>query len=419
MTQRPLGAEADAGLLQTIRTALLRDTSARIGIAVSGGGDSTALLHLALRVAPGLGFAVEAVTVDHGLRPESAAEAAQVAVLCAAQGIPHATLLWQDRAATGNLMDQARRARFALISDWARGRGIGRVLLGHTADDQAESFLMNLGRVAGLDGLSGMRPQWQAQGILWQRPLLGQGRADLRDYLRRNGVAWIDDPSNDNDRFTRIKARQTLAALAPLGISVKTLAGTIANLSQARAALTRTLSDVVAAHVTEAAGALLMPVQIFDDLPPDLRRRLLSAAIRWMAGADYAPRESQLGRLGDNLAQKQAAMLGGVRFRFAADRLQISREPRAVMGAMATDALWDHRWQMTGPHHSGLTVAALGAAGLRLCKDWRSTGHNRDALLVSPAIWHGDRLVAAPLAQKSDDWQAKLGPSFGMFILSH
>ena len=194
--------DSDAALLQAARNAFLPETPARIGIAVSGGGDSMALLHLMHRRAVEGGPPVAAVTVDHGLRPESAAEAAGVAAFCAARGIPHQTLRWQGPSETGNLMDQARRARLRLIAAWAQGAGgpgIGHVVLGHTADDQAESFLMNLGRAAGIDGLSGMRPAWHEQGIHWARPLLGHSRAALRDYLRRHGLPWVDDPSNDND----------------------------------------------------------------------------------------------------------------------------------------------------------------------------------------------------------------------------
>lgn len=406
---------ADAALLQALRDALLSETPARIGIAVSGGGDSMALLYLAQRLA---GPAVAAVTVDHGLRPESAAEAAGVAAFCAAQGIPHAILRWEGPAETGNLMDQARRARLRLIAAWARGAGIGLVMLGHTADDQAESFLMNLGRAAGIDGLSGMRRQWDEQGIRWARPLLGHSRADLRACLRRHGIGWVEDPSNDNPRFARIRARQALQALAGIGITPERLASSIAHLAEARGALVAAAAEAAQRHVAEEAGALRLSAQGFAGFGPDLRRRLLVAMIRWMNGGGYPPREAQLAGLAAALAEGRDATLGGCRFRQRAGGILVSRELRAAMGPVAPGTLWDHRWHLQGPSGPGLEIRALGAGGLRLCPGWRDHGP-REALVVSPAIWRGETLIAAPLAGKPAGWTAKLGPTFGMFILSH
>ena len=128
-----------------------------LGVAVSGGSESTALLiHLHDWAGP-RGVALHAVTIDHGLRPEAAAEAAGVAALCARLAVPHDTLPWRWDG-RGNLPDAARRGRQALISDWAAARGIADVALGHTADDQAETLLMRLGRGSGVDGLAAMRP---------------------------------------------------------------------------------------------------------------------------------------------------------------------------------------------------------------------------------------------------------------------
>lgn len=389
-----------------------------VGVAVSGGGDSMALLHLLHRAAPQAGYVLHAVTVDHGLRPEAAAEAAQVAAFCAGLGIPHDTLRWQGPAATGNLMDQARRARLALIADWAKARGIGDVALGHTADDQAESFLMNLSRAAGLDGLSGMRLGWSEQGIRWVRPLWQQTRAGLRDYLRRNGVGWIDDPSNEDDRFARVRARRALNALKPLGITVERILASTRHLAEARSGLQAALAQAVDTHVAEQAGMLSLSWPSLPLIGPELERRLFIHAIRWMNGAAYPPRSDQILRLTLALRDGRDATLGGVRFRRSADRLIIAREPRAVMGPVACGAIWDHRWRVEGPAEPGLTLAALGADGLRRCPGWRDHGP-REALAVSPAIWRGADLVAAPLAGIGPGWSARCVPSFGMFILAH
>lgn len=403
----------DARLLAAV--SCLHGLTAPFAVAVSGGGDSMALLHLAHRACPG---AVRAVTVDHGLRPDSAAEAATVAAFCAAHAIAHTTLRWQGPLPGGNLMDQARHARTRLIADWAKGQGVSAVLLGHTADDQAETLLMTLARAAGLDGLSGLRPQWQAEGITWHRPLLEMSRADLRRYLVAQGLSWAEDPSNDNDRFTRARARKALKALAPLGLTAARLAHSVRNLAAARAALQEVTAAAAQTHVREIAGALVLDGAALDRLPDDIQRRLLIAALRWISAAPHPPREAQLAQLRSRLQARRDATLGGVRFRWTEGRLMMVREPRAAQGPVPMGRVWDGRWQLSGPAPQGAEIRALGPAGLRACPDWQAHGP-REALIVSPALWVGDTLIAAPLAGFSGPFHATLSQPFAKFILSH
>ncbi|MFN3845532.1 MAG: tRNA lysidine(34) synthetase TilS [Paracoccaceae bacterium] len=421
VTDGATGADEDAGLLLAATQAFVGTRSEGaaplpVVVAVSGGGDSMALLHLMHRAAPLAGYAVQAVTVDHGLRPEAAAEAAGVACFCATLGIPHATLRWGGRESTGNLMDQARRARLRLIGNWAVSQAIGHVVLGHTADDQAESFLMNLSRAAGLDGLSGMRAEWQSDGTVWSRPLLAHSRASLRAYLRRQGVAWVDDPSNDNDRFARVKARRALKALGPLGITVQRLNMTIANLAAAQGAVLHATAKA-AEGIEERAGALRVPVQLLLTQPAEIQRRLLIGMVRWMNGADYPPREAKVSQLQQALHAGRDATLGGVRFRHRDECLVIMRESRAAGPAASLGAIWDHRWRVTGPGQA--QVRALGADGLAQTKDWRAAGIERDVAVVTPGVWVGDQLVAAPLLGFGDHFTATLTAAFGLFLISH
>lgn len=379
------------------------DMPARVGVAVSGGGDSMALLHLLHATGR---FQLHAVTVDHGLRPEAKAEADFVASTCVQLGVGHATLHWQGATARGNLMDQARRARLSLIGGWARAQGIAHVALGHTADDQAETFLMRLSRAAGLEGLSGMRPRFQAEGVTWHRPLLDATRADLRDWLSARGLPWVDDPSNDNPRFDRVKARRALAALASLGIGTDTITAVVGHLAQAEAALCADLDRLVAAHVTEIAGDLVIDAAAFGPgVHPEMHRRLINAALIWVSGADYAPRAAKVAGL---LADLRDCTLHGCRVMVSPCQIRITRESRAVAGLrVPAGQIWD-RWQLDGPVRPGLTIAALGAEGLRLCPDWRTTGLPRASLLASPAIWAGAQLVAAPLAGAENGWKAQI-----------
>ncbi len=394
--------------------------SGPVGIAVSGGSDSLALLHLFATDAARMGGRLQAVTVDHALRPESGSEAARVGEICAGLGVPHQVLRWEHGAIAGNLQDQARRARYGLMADWARAQGISQVMIGHTADDQAETFLMGLSRAAGLDGLTGMRRAWDEGGVTFRRPLLGVTRAALRAYLTRQGIAWIDDPSNDNDRFARVKARRALKALKPLGISVDRLVETIDHLAAAQHGLQTAAADAWRRFGREEAGALLIARRDWSGLESEVQRRLLIAAIAWLANDDHAPRGTKLVNLGLALDRQQDATLNGCRFRFQEQTLSICREARAVKALeCATTELWDKRWQMDGPHAEGLTIRALGTEGLAACTGWRDLKIRRDALLVSPAIWQRQTLIAAPIAGKPNGWKAILGRSLNDVLLSH
>jgi len=387
----------DARLVGLVRDAL--PAGETIGVALSGGGDSTALLHLCLKA----GFAVEAVTVDHRLRAESAAEALAVGVACRALGVRHEVRVWEHGAVGGNLMDAARRARMGLICDWARSRGVGVVALGHTRDDVAETVLMGLSRAAGIGGLSGMRRQWSEGAVRVHRPLLAVGREELREWLRGRGIGWVDDPTNEDERFARVRARKALAVLAPLGITAERLAEVAGNLSRVQEALAVQVA-AAAAFVEERAGALRFGAGLWAE-PAEVQRQLVVAALLWLTGAGYAPRAAEVERLIGALAAGRDTTLAGCRARAG----WLMREPRAVGAAVPVGQVWDGRWRVEGREAE---VRALGAAGLRQVPDWREAGLPREVLLVTPGVWEGGTLLAAPAAGLSAGWQVRLQRPF-------
>lgn len=392
----PVAARARAALDR------LAGDQRRIGIALSGGGDSTALMHLAHGWAQGR--VLMAATVDHGLRPASGDEARAAGRAAAGLGIAHEILPWrrgaQDAPAEGghNLMAAAREARLGLLAGWARRHGLGAVLLGHTMDDQAETLLMRLARGAGVDGLAAMAPAREAHGLRWLRPLLDLRRAELRVWLGARGIGWIEDPSNEDPGYERVRIRRLLADPA---LSAEGLALAAANLAMARDALCE-IASRSAAGAEAPRGALALPLAAFRDAPAEIRRRLLVAGVRLVTGAVYPPRRAAVLAAMAALEGGARCTLDGVLVGPRADRLWLTREAAAALRAppirpdAAGEAIWDRRWHLAGlaPGHQ---VAALGPDDLPPGPDLRAAGLGRDEAAASPAIRVAGRLVAAPL----------------------
>lgn len=408
-----------AHLIPAIRARLPETLPGRMGIAVSGGGDSVALMYLLHDIARTEGVTLRIATVDHGLRPEAAREAEMVGAHATQLGLGHDILRWIGWNGSGNLQDQARNARYGLLTDWARSNGIPAICLGHTADDQAETVLMRLGRSAGVTGLSAMSPSRMRNQILILRPMLGVGRQSLRDYLSEIGADWVEDPSNQDNRYDRIKARAALAHLEPLGISADSLSRVAENLAQAREALAQYAQDSARKVAHVADGDVCVDLDGVAGLPDEIRRRLLVGIIAWLSGPGYPPRQSAINQVVTALFNAKSTSIGGCLVLPDGDKAWICREFNAVAQIRAaTGACWDRRWILSGPGAGTAEVRALGERGLLSLPDWRVSGRPRLALQASPAVWKGDDLLAAPLAGYPNGWRAELAPDWPEFYAS-
>ncbi|WP_375427350.1 tRNA lysidine(34) synthetase TilS [uncultured Sphingomonas sp.] len=242
-----------------------------LGLAVSGGPDSMAMLALAVEALDGR---VSVATVDHGLRPEAAEEAALVAGACAEFDVSHVTLTPGAAIAGASLQARARAVRYELLGRWAAAGGVGAVATAHHADDQAETFLMRAGRGSGLAGLAGVRARTTIAGIVVVRPLLDWRRAELRALARRRELRFIDDPANADDRYERTRVRQLLDAHEWLGPA--NLARSASYLAEADGDLRAVVDWLWAARAMTDGDDVRVDA---TDLPREIRRRLVRRAV--------------------------------------------------------------------------------------------------------------------------------------------
>lgn len=240
----------------------------RIGLAVSGGPDSLALLLLAQASMPGR---VTAATVDHELRPEAAAEARYVAGICAQHGIAH-QILTPAAPITGSIQSAARKTRYALLDQWANDSGCAWIATAHHADDQLETMLMRLARGSGLNGMAAIR----ARNGRIIRPLLGFDKAELEQICADAGIKPVRDPSNENADFDRVAMRNWLAA-SPHPLDPARAVRTACALADAAEALDAVAADMASERIGLKGDIVHCHAA---DLPRELQRRLLFMALR-------------------------------------------------------------------------------------------------------------------------------------------
>lgn len=418
MTDVPL----DQRFADAMGQALGPDFPSDIGLAVSGGGDSMAMLYLAHNWTRTYGVRLWVATVDHGLRSESASEAAMVAEECAALGWPHATVRWHWDGA-GNVQDAARRARIALIDRW-RGT-VKHVLLAHTQDDQAETVLMRLARGSGVDGLAAMAetrrvhphpmgavplqphevegkvPQGAltSDGYSLVRPCLEMSRAELRHYAQVLNGRWVDDPTNEDRTYERVRVRHLLKLLSEEGITAPVLAETAARMARARDGLNARLVDAVNLLCSDAPlGQVRIERDGFAALDEETQLRLLTSALCYVASSEYRPRAASSEALLAQVLSGGGGTLHGAEVLVEKGHLRVVRELNAVRNTeVAAGTLWDDQWLLE-LDNGGVpnNVKALGEAGWRQIADRTDLPLPHKAALSMPSLWREDTLLACP-----------------------
>lgn len=401
----PVTSEAFARLMESFEPF---EPTPHLAVAVSGGIDSTALTLFAAAWARARGGRATALTVDHGLRPESARESAQVASWCAARGIAHAGLRWSGPRPASGIQAAARAARYKLLEEWCCAHGVFHLLVAHQREDQAETVLMRLLRGSGVDGLAGMAAVVEHGVVRVLRPLLSVPRKRLEATLAAEGQAWIEDPSNRNPAYLRAKLRAEVSAFGARGLSIERLAGMASQFGRARVALEAGSAALLARAVAfHPAGFVWLDPEPFVTAPEALGLKALAALLTTVSGADYPPRRERLERLFRLLPQALGGgrTLGGCLLLPRRGKVLVCREPAAA--APPTPARpgaatrWDRRFTLN-----------LEAAAPR---DWQIGALGPDAALIRdrvpaaawaavpaaarfglPALRNGDGIVAVP-----------------------
>lgn len=387
-----------------------------LAVAVSGGADSFALLHAVVEA----GWPVIALTVDHGLRPDAAAEAARVANWCATRNIPHETLVWRELP-TNNLQASARTARYRLLCEACNRLGIAWLVTGHTADDQAETVFMRLRRGSGR-GLAAMPPARKIAGgagapITLGRPLLGLRRRTTHVYAADHDLPVCSDPSNEDPTFERIRVRALLAALEAQDLmSVEALcrtAGEVSDLAtQLRYAHDADEEDFEIAF--EPDGSLWMwdsNWMLPDDLPPDVRiwfTNVTQHLWRRTLGAVGTVPSSHIGSL--TPVKGSLSVSGTLVWSDGAGNVRILREPAALLGrkdgaggfapipvAAGERLLFDRRFIIEAPQDIPPETKARPLGAL-LPRDIPVSTLDRQRISTLPVLCVGEVVTHLPIA---------------------
>lgn len=391
-----------------------------VALAVSGGSDSTALMVLFaewLRREGGDVGRHTVLTVDHALRPESAAEARAVAVQAAALGFRHATLVWESAKPRTGIQAAARKARYRLMGGYLHAHGIGTLVTAHTRDDQAETLLMRLGRGSGLDGLAGIAPSTRvtpdidADALLVIRPLLAVPKARLIATLEARGVSWTEDPSNEAPAFERSRLRAASAALEAIGLTGESVALSARRLQRARIALEAVTDSCCTAEGgvhTDRLGFFRIDHERLARMPEEIYLRVVGRCIAAAGGvaeplplAKLEPIVERLRRCGAR--ERGAWTLARAHIRIDGGAVHIEREPGrtplpVVAAAGGSRMLWDGRFtvEVATSLKGTFEVRALGADGLAELKRLGRAMRPARALRLVPAFWRGGDLLAVP-----------------------
>ncbi|MBL0941165.1 MAG: tRNA lysidine(34) synthetase TilS [Alphaproteobacteria bacterium] len=382
-----------------------------VAVAVSGGIDSLCLTLLLQKWVQEQQGHLIALTVDHGLRPESSEEALQVAKWLSLHNIEHHILSWQGSKPKTRVQENARKARYKLLEDWCKKHNILHLCLGHQADDQVETFLFRLCRGSGIDGLAGMSAIVEKAEVRILRPLLKIKRERLQQTLLNLKQEWIEDPSNLDDHYTRTRLRYIQKTLEGEGLTLESLSKTIQKLSLSRAALEDQTTALLAnSFQIFSSGYGILDLPQLLEAPDDIIMRVLSVSLTCLSGSTYPPRRIYLERLKNSIIpgiKVKGRTCWGCSIIPWRGKLLILRELSAISDQVLIDnsnniVKWDNRFRFVFKQNLSKTVI-LQKLGINGWVQIVGQQPNLQKKLIParvrptlPALWQGDKVVAVP-----------------------
>lgn len=387
--------------------------SGPIALGVSGGSDSAALMYIAAcwRTAGAPATPpITVLTVDHQLRQASAAEAQTVRQQAHALGLRHETLVWHGNKPQSGVAAGSREARYDLMTRWCVAHDVGRLYVAHTLDDQAETLIMRLARGSGVDGLSAMAPETVLNGVVLARPFLDVSRAQLQNHLSATERSWIDDPTNMDEAFERVRVRKALGVLDGIGVTARQIATSARRLQRARQTLETNTTAAMERHVmVHPAGYCMIAGDLVASETEDIVLRVLNKCLRAVGGLTYPPRQMAVEDLCAHLdvGGRQTHTLAGCLVSVQGQNVLIAREPGRMPAEplplnAGQEALWDGRFQVSyraadrnADSEMAVTVRPLRRQGWDMMKqpDCIFSRVLRDGLV---SFWRGDELLAVP-----------------------
>ena len=393
-----------------------------LGLAVSGGSDSLAMLYICKDWAVENKIKLRCVTVDHGLRTDSLKEAKFVASHCRELCIHHEIVQWNHEGNfSGNLSDLARSARYGLIDKWRKE--ISFVLVGHTQNDQIETFFMNLKRGSGIEGLKGMPLSFKRpEGYFLLRPLIHTARESLQQFLKQKNLKWVSDPSNSNENFERIAQRKTWEILKAKGFSENRIQLSADHMRRAHDALNHMLPIHFKQIGKQELTDLLWEYKSFVSLPEEFKLRLISAVIMWNANLHYRPRFTAVLDILKNIKAKKTAVLGGAIFYYHAGKIRITTEFQSIKDKTVNctpGLVWRNTWEVKREIKDAY-IAAIGIDGNKqLSKLQRSVMPYRSRIIQPGIFLKGKLLVAPTLDSGGSEYLSFCGIKFNDFLEKH
>jgi len=390
-----------------------------IAIAVSGGVDSLVLMYLASESKVINNKDVFILTINHGLRPESKTECDFVEGLAKELGFKVKILEWEGKKPSKSLQEKARNERYNLLLNFCRENSINNLFLAHHLDDQIENFLFRMFRGSGIKGLTSFSNRSERDGILLIRPLIDIPKSELIAFAKKRKIRWIEDPSNQNKKFERIKLRKILSLIYDQGFDKKVFLKSIKKLKLANKALDKTTKEFVSKYVLVNKNiSVFINQEFFLEAPKEIQLRVIENSIRIFSGERfYSPSYSKMMNLINWIRKSSnisAKTLGGTIFRRRNKGIILYKEVKKlneikpIKLSKNTYKSWDNRFLIKAKKGSKGEISYLGAEGVKILKSKKKL-HKKDfngipvtALYSTPAVWRGKRLISAPFFDYSN-----------------